>query len=109
MKLKVILVCTLLLLAAVPSFAAPQCMDCNYWNECEVGEWSYERCRYDALGNCYTTFEFCITSRAQTTVLTEWKVASIEISRPSLDSVTATAPVQVTEVQTATPHTIELK
>jgi hypothetical protein len=107
MKLKVILVCTLLLLAAVPSFAAPQCMDCNYWNECEVGDWSIERCRYDDLGNCYTTFEFCITSSPQTTVLTEWKVASIEISRPSLDAITVTAPVQVAEVRTATPHPTE--
>ena len=84
-------------------------LDCNFWNECEVGDWSIERCRYDQLGNCYTTFEFCITSRAQTTVLTDWKVASIEISRPSLDAITAPAPVQVTEVATATPQTIELK
>ena len=108
MKLRVILVCTLLLLAAVPSFAAPQCEACDYWwNECVNEPYSGFRCRYTETG-CEEYYGYCI-GRSQTTVLAEWKVASIEISRPSLDSVTAAAPVQVTEVQTATPQTIELK
>lgn len=109
MKVRVIFVCTLLLLAAVPSFAAPQCADCTYWNTCEVGDWSIERCRYDQNGNCYTTFEYCTTRSAASTVLTEWKVSSIEISRPSLDAITVTAPAPVQEVPTATPHVTALQ
>jgi hypothetical protein len=91
MKVRVILVCTLLLLAAVPSFARPLCGHCNEWNYCESSPGDYERCRYDLNGNCYTDFGLCSVPRAAT-VLTEWNVASIEISRPSLDSVTVTAP-----------------
>ncbi|HEY0142163.1 MAG TPA: hypothetical protein VGF48_14795 [Thermoanaerobaculia bacterium] len=109
MKLRVILVCTLLLLAALPTFAAPPCQDCDYWwNECVYGDWSYERCTYDASGNCYTYPGFCI-SRTATTVAAEWKVASIEISRPSLSSITVTAPAAVAEIQVRTPETIEKK
>lgn len=100
MKLRVILVCTLLLLAAVPSFAAPLCQDCDYWfNDCVYGEWSIERCTYDTAGNCYTYPGYCI-SRGGTTMATEWKVASIEISRPELSSITVTAPAAVAEART---------
>lgn len=100
MKVRVFLVCTLLLLAAVPSFALPLCQECDYWtNTCETIPGSFERCRYDwTTGECYTTFERCSIPRAaETTVLTDWTVASIEIHRPSLDSVTVTAPAAVAE------------
>ena len=110
MKLRVILVCTLLLLAAVPSFALPLCAECNEWNECDPVPGSYERCRYDIYGNCYTDFGRCsVPSAAASTVLTDWSVASIEISRPALDSVTVTAPAAMTEVPTPAPQTTELK
>lgn len=109
MKLRVIAVCTLLLLAAVPSFALPLCADCTEWNTCEsIPGSSFERCRYDSSGSCYTTFERC-SIPFQGTVLAEWTVASIEISRPSQDSVTVTTPAAVTEVLTATHQATELK
>jgi hypothetical protein len=92
MKLRVLAVCTLLLLGAVPSFALPLCAECTSWNTCESIPGSIERCRYDLSGNCYTTFERCSVPRASTTVLTEWKVESIEVSRPSLESIAVDAP-----------------
>ncbi len=46
---------------------------------------------------------------SETTVLTDWTVASIEISRPALASVTVTAPAAVAEVPTPAPQTTELK
>ena len=102
MKLRVILVCTLFLLAAVPSFAAPQCEECNYWsNQCEVVSGAIECCGYDEFG-CYTYYGYCIPPRAaETTVLTDWKVSSIEISRPALDSITVTAPAVMAEAATS--------
>ncbi len=105
MKVRVILVCTLLLLAAVPSFALPLCQECNYeWNSCETIPGAYERCKYDYnTGQCYTTFERCSVPR-YTTVLTEWKVVSIEISRPALDSVTVTAPAALAKAEVAEPE-----
>ena len=108
MKVRVILVCTLLLLAAVPSFALPLCAECNYeWNYCETIPGAIERC-YASSGSCYTTFERCSPPRSAT-VATEWKVASIEISRPSLDSVTVTAPAAVAQVDVPAPAPAEQK
>lgn len=93
MKFRVTLLCTLLLLAAVPSFALPLCQECNYeTNLCETIPGAFERCKYDyATGFCYTTPERCSIPRAAT-VLTEWSVASIEIERPALDAGTVAAP-----------------
>lgn len=103
MKLRVIAVCTLLLLAAVPSFALPQCAVCNEYNECDPIPGSYERCLYDAWGCCFNDFGRCsVPYAAETTVLTDWKVTTIEISRPSLDSVTITAPAPLAEAPAAT-------
>lgn len=109
MKLRVILVCTLLLVAAVPSFAAPLCQECNYWwNECEIVSGAFERCTYDQFGYCYTYPGYCIIpSQNQATVLTDWKVSSIEISRPALDSKTVAAPAAVAEVRA--PRSTEQK
>lgn len=110
MKLRVILVCTLLLLAAVPSFALPLCAECNFvTNECEELPGSIERCKYDLSGSCYTTPQRCSIPSAASTVLTDWKVASIEIDRPAPDCVTVTAPAAMAEVPTPTPRTTELK
>jgi hypothetical protein len=107
MKGRVILVCTLLLLAAVPSFALPLCQDCNEFNQCETVSGAFERCRYDAEGNCYLNpFERCSIPSAATTVLTDWKVVTVEISRPGLDSITVTAPGAA---EAPTPQTTELK
>jgi hypothetical protein len=111
MKVRVILVCTLLLLAAFPTFALPLCEDCNYeWNQCEPIPGSFERCSYDwATGVCYTYPGRCsVPWNTESTVLTDWKVASIEISRP-LDSVTVTASAVVAEAPTPAPQTTELK
>ncbi|HEX7154419.1 MAG TPA: hypothetical protein VF618_23235 [Thermoanaerobaculia bacterium] len=103
MKLRTILVCTLLLLAASPSFAAvapaPPCQACDQFNLCTRSAGSGDRCAYDqATGDCYTFAWNCV-GLADITVAEEWTVASIEISRPSLDSITITAPAQVAEVR----------
>ena len=108
MKLRVILVCTLLLLAASPSFSLPLCKECNAQNPCEAIPGSIERCRILTGGICDTFPGSCSMPR-ETTVLSDWTVASIEISRPALDSVTVTAPAAVPEVPTPAPQTTELK
>lgn len=107
MKVKIVLVCTLLLLATAPSFAMPVCQDCNEANRCQALPGAIEKC-YDSGGGAYcsTTPDLC-SPPLQTTVLTEWKVASIEIHRPSLDSITVTAPAAVAEA--AKPRATELK
>jgi len=107
MKSRVILVCTLLLLAASPSFAAvapaPPCQACDEFNLCTRSSGSGERCAYDqSSGDCYT-FPWGCVNRIGITVAEEWTVASIEISRPSLDSITVTAPAHVAEVREPEP------
>lgn len=109
MKVKVILVCTLLLLAALPSSALPLCAHCNDWNECESASGDFERCKYDIDGNCITTTERCSPPFAPSTVLADWKVVSIDTSCPAADSAKVTAPAATAEVPTTTPRTIELK
>lgn len=113
MKLRVILVCTLLLLAASPSFALPICQECSYeYNVCEDISGAFERCKYDTLGNCYLDpYARCSPTLTQSTVLTDWKVASIETSCPAQNSVTVAASAAVTDVPAATsmPQTTELK
>lgn len=93
MKLRLILSCTLLLLAAAPTFALPLCEDCNEWNFCEpIPGASIERC-YDGPGYCFTTTERCSIPNSAT-VLTEWQVASVDVQRPSQDAFTVTAQTQ---------------
>lgn len=109
MKVRVILICTLLLLAAVPSFALPNCRECNALNRCQVTETATNECRMDR-GFCETFPPElgCNLSRAAT-VLTEWQVASIEISRPSLDSITVTASAQAAAADVRKPQPAEQK
>ena len=108
MKVRLILVCTLLLLAAVPTFALPQCKECTAWNTCEPTPGSIETCKYDQNGQCYQDFDRCSIPRAAT-VLTEWNVASIEISRPSLETITITAPAVRAEVSAPKPEPADVK
>jgi hypothetical protein len=111
MKLRVILVCTLLLLAASPSFALPLCQECNQiTHECDDVSGAIERCRYDTLGNCYIDhFARCSPTLTQSTVLADWKVASIETSCSASDSVTVTAPAAAAEDPMPASRTTELK
>lgn len=81
MKLtRLILACTLLLLATAPLFAAPQCGECIN-NVCEYSPTSGLPCRYDSLGNCVEYIRFCTSRSADTTVAADWTVASVEITR----------------------------
>ena len=112
MKLRIILVCTLLLLVAVPSFALPLCQECNPTTlQCEYAPGAFERCKYDAFFHCYIApFDRCSPTLSQSTVLTDWEVASITISRPVKASVSANASTSASVGTTAPPRTtIELK
>ena len=111
MKLKVILVCTLLLLAASPSFALPICAECiEATNTCEELPGSIERCQFNTItGLCYTQPLNCRFPLSPSTVLADWKVASIEINRPAQECATVTAPDAVTEIPTPAPQATELK
>jgi hypothetical protein len=92
MKLtRLILACTLLLLASTPVFALPECADCES-NVCTPGPWSIEPCDYDELGNCYTYFDRC-ARLATAPVLADWAVSSIEIRRPEITSNVVVTPV----------------
>jgi hypothetical protein len=102
MRVRVIFVCTLLLLAAVPSFANINCRECDpYTNRCYYSGDAVRRCVYDVhYGTCYLDpFAYCAPTRTGT-VASEWTVTSIEISRPSLDALTVTAPA-ITETPAA--------
>ena len=109
MKLRVILVCTLLLVAGVPAFALPLCQDCNFQNRCEAIPGSIEVC-YDSGGGLYcSTFPDPCSRPLMTTVLTEWKVVSVETSRPALDSVTVTTPAAVARAEVRNAEPVEQK
>jgi hypothetical protein len=111
MKLRVILVCTLLLLAASPSFALPLCQECSYQtNQCEDVSGAYERCKYDTMGNCYLDpWARCSPTLTQSTVLADWKVASIDTSCPAVNAVTDAAPAAAADVPAPAPRATELK
>ena len=109
MKVRIILICTLLLLAAVPSFALPVCKDCDENLQCvAIPGVSLERC-FSSPGFCDTSPDPCSRPREDTTVLSDWQVESIEISCPAPDSVTAAAPAPAAVVPTPTSKTTELK
>ena len=100
MKLtRLILACTLLLIASVPVFALPQCGECDWNNECVSSPWSGVTCTYDANGNCTIQFRRCSGLAPEATLATDWSIASIEISRPALDSKIVTDVVDVAEVR----------
>jgi hypothetical protein len=104
MKLiRVVLACTLLLLVSVPLFARPQCGECITATECEYSPWSGLPCRINSSGMCEYYNTIC-SSFAPAPVLSEWTVASIEITRPAAEPETVTAPAAVTEAPT-TPAT----
>lgn len=79
---RLITLCTLFLLVAVPSFAAPPCTYCveEGVGPCDNDPGAGTRCKWTG-SSCQTIFAFCINF-ADETVLNEWQVASIEISRP---------------------------
>lgn len=84
MKLfRVIAVCTLFLLAALPTFAAPQCQDCTEWGECGPDGFEHMPCRYTSSG-CENYPSGCIGFTAaesvEVSLLSDWKVASIEVT-----------------------------
>lgn len=97
MKLfRVILVCTLLL-AAIPTFSAPPCQVClDDAGPC-VNDSNGTRCR-TVSGVCQQISGLCI-GPATATVLAEWQVASIEVTRPDLTTVVVT-PTAVAQVVT---------
>ncbi len=94
MKLtRVILACTLLLLASFPLFALPTCKACDVNNRCVGSPNSGEKCVFVA-GICDTAPTNCV-SLAPDPVLADWTVASVEVSCPAPDSKTVTAPAGV--------------
>jgi hypothetical protein len=104
MKLRPILVCTLLLSAAVPTFAAPPCAFCLSDAGPCVNDPGGLRCRTIG-GVCQETSGVCI-SAANRTMLAEWQVASIEITRPdpATKRITTTVVVNPTAIaQGVTP------
>jgi hypothetical protein len=105
MKLRVILVFMLLLLAATPSFSLPLCAHCNQLNRCQSSSGDIDHC-FVSGGVCDTDGALCSPPSQQSTVLADWAVASIEISRPAPTSAT---PVAATEIAKPAPQTTELK
>jgi hypothetical protein len=107
MKLtRIVLACTLLLLASFPVFALPQCKECVN-NVCMVVPGTFEYCKY-VNGVCTFSTDRCSVSRAEP-VLTDWTVASIEISRPALDSEIVTTSADAAEDCPPVPATAEEK
>lgn len=105
MKLsRVILVCTLLVSAAVPAFAAPPCALCVSDSGPCVNDPGGLRCR-TLSGVCTESSGSCISFLSRP-VLGEWQVASIEITRPdpAVKGRTTTVVVSPTAIaQAATP------
>lgn len=92
MKLtRVIVACTLLLLASFPLFALPTCKACDTNNRCVGSPNSGDKCVFVA-GICDTAPTNCI-SFAPDPVLADWSVSSVEISCPESDSITTSADV----------------
>jgi hypothetical protein len=97
---RLILVCTLLLLAASPIFARPQCKECVN-NVCVYTGNSVEHCVVIG-GMCdYDPRTACSPFSPEKTVMTDWTVASIEIIRPEPAKAVTTAPAEVPAAETA--------
>jgi hypothetical protein len=107
MKLfRVVFVCTLFLLAALSTSAAPVCEDCDEGFEFDCRSDSsleHQPCRY-TLSGCenYTKlcFGFTAADSGDTLLLSEWTVASIEIENELTKAVATPAAV----AQAGTPH-----
>jgi hypothetical protein len=102
MKLtRLVLVCTVLLLAAVPSFALPPCQSClDDAGPC-YQDGGGGRCRTIG-GVCNIVAGACI-GFVDTTVLSEWTVASIEISHPAQNAKVVTTPSVVAQAELRQP------
>jgi hypothetical protein len=97
MKLtRVILACTLLLLASFPLFALPTCKACDANNHCVGSPNSGDKCVFVA-GICDTAPANCV-SLAPDPVLADWTVASVETSCPKPDSKIVTTPADAAGV-----------
>jgi len=102
--LRLTLVCSLLFLAASPLFAFP-CESCTAPDPpyCESTPDSGTRCSF-GIDWCDTvSAPFCtgLMEGAAPAVLSEWTVASIEISRPAEGTKVATAPTAVAQADVA--------
>jgi len=95
------LVCSLLLLVAIPSYAVPcsTCID----RQCVDTPGSHTRCRpiIDEFPNCETVSAPSCTgftdAAATPAMLAEWIVASIEISHPAEGTKVVTTPAAVAQ------------
>jgi hypothetical protein len=102
MKLtRVVLVCTLLLLASTPLFALPQCKECVN-NRCLYTGSGIDVCRI-LNGVCETNPGPCSTFASENPVLADWTVASVEITRPAPETKTVAAPSAPAVVSTPEP------
>jgi hypothetical protein len=104
---RVILVCTLLLSAAVPTFAAPPCAFCLSDAGPCVNDPGGLRCR-TLSGVCTETSGVCV-SAATRPVLGDWQVTSIEITRldPATKRLTTVVVNPTAVAQGVTPLLLE--
>jgi hypothetical protein len=110
MKFRALAVCTLLLLAAVPSFALPLCAECTAWNTCDSVPGSYERCKFDLAGNCYLEpRDRCSPVWNASSVMTEWSVESIEVTRPAVNTAAAETPAPNAEAPAAAVVSVDAR
>jgi hypothetical protein len=99
--LRLTLVCSLLLLAAAPSFALP-CNSCTgpEYPYCESSPGSGTRCRF-GIDTCTTIYAPNCTGftdqGADPAMLAEWTVASIEVSRSVEGTKVVTSPAAIAD------------
>jgi hypothetical protein len=102
------LVCSLLLLAAIPSYAIPcsTCID----RQCQDTPGSLTRCRPVVIEGCQTVTNLScvglVDDAAAPAMLAEWTVVSIEISRPAEGTTVVTASDAVAQA-TVSPATLQ--
>jgi hypothetical protein len=98
--LRLSLVCSLLLLAATPSFAIA-CKSCDAPEPpyCVSTPDSGTRCHYRQEICTTVSAPFCtgFTEHSAPAMLAEWTVASIEVSRPAEGTKVVTSPAAVAE------------
>jgi hypothetical protein len=107
MKLiRLTLACTLLLLAAAPSFALP-CTSCTglEYPYCEPSPGSGTRCLFSIDSCIIRDAPWCSPFTDQTAapaMIAEWTVASIEINRPGEGTKVVTSPAAVADAAPST-------